>query len=167
MSACRGFAQIPSRSRNLVCYFSSASAATAGHTESDITTALAAFRAANPSVNYSFSGSVLSTDTQTNLALLYSYFIDSVNGVAQTGDVPNVGDEYRDMGKEIRFTVNGRVVQIWTKVQLITGGSGSEGVPSTFETTGQFYLPTYCAPTPIAVRTATAPWEAAVVARLG
>jgi hypothetical protein len=144
-SVTSGFSQIPSIVRNFTVI-----SAGSGWTEADITAGLNS--APVKAINYSKVGAVIDARSIANLNTIYS----AISGSITLG----TGEQLRDMGKELRFSVNGRIVAIWRKVQLISGVI-TGGVPGNYNSSGEFYIATFSADRTAAI------YDTPVVSRLG
>ena len=149
MSALRSFSQVPTRADNLVVLGS----ATDGAVDSAVETMLASNAAATPPVAVAYDGTIVDFKTIANadtFLALKPTPITALDNIA-------IGTILRDLGKRIRFTVNGQEYETWTRVQIIKKIAAAGAVPA-YEAYGNgFYVVTF----------SSSPATTASVARLG
>ena len=132
MSVLRAYSQIPSRASRFVILNDLNSGVTVGWTSKDIVDGLALAKTNN--LIFDYDGSTIHAKTLADITSIYG----SISGSIDTyGNPINEGAEFLDLGKQLRFTYNGNVVAVWTKVKYISEIPLSNSLPSVF------YIATY------------------------
>jgi len=134
MSVLRGFSQIPSRVSRFVILNDLNNDVTVGWTSSDVAAGLDIAR--GDGYNFDYDGTTVNAKSLIDIKAIYGFISVSI-----LSNTVNEGAEFRDLGKQLRFTYNGQLVAAWTKVQIIRGQQ-SEGA-SVSNSTSVFYVATF------------------------
>jgi len=130
MSVLRTYSQIPPRASRFII-LNDIQNVTIGWTSKDIADGLALAKTNN--LVFENDGSTINAKTLEDITSIYGYISGSIT---DNSTVINEGAEFLDLGKQLRFTYNGNVVAIWTKVKYISE------IPLT-DLPSVFYIATY------------------------
>lgn len=110
-------------------------------------------RLASCPIPYTLVGNTVDVASLEDLSHLYFGNYPNWTGIWDIDYIDGIpaGALVKDLGKTIRFTINGMLAIQWRLAQIVSGSS-SEGVPQNWLSTGAIWVVTYVAssyPTPL------------------